>query len=156
MSGLGLFLPVLYYPETCVIKQDVLCTTISISPNLQENGHSSMYTWILSTGWWVNRAAINPDAVVVIGFLCTCLIGGFVYINRFVNTKYILYIPLLFVPFEFKFIFISMASLYHSCFFMRQSEVCKVHFETIISVGKASCSSSYPVFYVVCKPDILG
>ncbi|KAL5544239.1 hypothetical protein UlMin_008023 [Ulmus minor] len=48
----------------------------------EENGHSSMYTWILSTGWWQNRAPINPDAVVVVGFLCTCLIGGFIYINR--------------------------------------------------------------------------
>ena len=50
--------------------------------NVQENGHSTMYTWILSTGWWKNRAPINPDAVVVIGFLCTCLIGGFIFINR--------------------------------------------------------------------------
>ena len=81
---MGLFLPVLCY----VIKQDG-CTIISVSSNLQENGHSSMYTWILSTGWWENRAPINPDAVMVIGFLCTCLIGGFVYINRFVDTNYI-------------------------------------------------------------------
>lgn len=49
---------------------------------LQENGHSSMYTWILSTGWWKTRAPINPDAVVVVGLLCTCLLGGFIYINR--------------------------------------------------------------------------
>ncbi|GAV63012.1 hypothetical protein CFOL_v3_06534 [Cephalotus follicularis] len=48
----------------------------------EENGHSSMYTWILSTGWWSNRATVNPDAVVVVGFLCTFLIGGFIYINR--------------------------------------------------------------------------
>jgi len=41
-----------------------------------------MYTWILSTGWWQGRAPVNPDAVVVIGFLCVCLIGGFFYINR--------------------------------------------------------------------------
>ena len=41
-----------------------------------------MYTWILSTGWWENRAPVNPDAVVVVGFLCTFLIGGFIYINR--------------------------------------------------------------------------
>ncbi|XP_024028685.1 uncharacterized protein LOC21385704 isoform X2 [Morus notabilis] len=47
-----------------------------------ENGHSSMYTWILSTGWWKTRAPINPDAVVVVGLLCTCLLGGFIYINR--------------------------------------------------------------------------
>lgn len=50
---------------------------------LQENGHSTMYTWILSTGWWEGRAPINLDAVVVVGLLCTCLVGGFVYINRF-------------------------------------------------------------------------
>ncbi|GER56863.1 ethylene induced calmodulin binding protein [Striga asiatica] len=29
-----------------------------------ENGHSSMYTWILSTGWWKTRAPIDPDAVL--------------------------------------------------------------------------------------------
>jgi hypothetical protein len=50
--------------------------------NVQENGHSSVYTWILSTGWWKNRAPVNPDAVFVVGFLCTCLIGGFIYLNR--------------------------------------------------------------------------
>uniref|UniRef100_A0A7N0V1F1 Uncharacterized protein n=1 Tax=Kalanchoe fedtschenkoi TaxID=63787 RepID=A0A7N0V1F1_KALFE len=48
----------------------------------EENGHSTMYTWILSTGWWEGRAPVNPDAVFVIGFLCSCLIGGFIYINR--------------------------------------------------------------------------
>ncbi|KAK3142357.1 hypothetical protein QOZ80_4BG0345490 [Eleusine coracana subsp. coracana] len=48
----------------------------------EENGHSTMYTWILSTGWWKGRAPINPDAVVVVGLLCICLMGGFVYINR--------------------------------------------------------------------------
>ncbi|XP_043704479.1 uncharacterized protein LOC122654453 isoform X2 [Telopea speciosissima] len=48
----------------------------------EENGHSSMYSWILSTGWWKSRAPVNPDAVVVVGFLCSCLIGGFIYINR--------------------------------------------------------------------------
>lgn len=48
----------------------------------EENGHSTMYTWILSTGWWKGRAPVNPDAVVVIGFLCTCLIIGFIRINR--------------------------------------------------------------------------
>nr|XP_043617714.1 uncharacterized protein LOC122589485 [Erigeron canadensis] len=48
----------------------------------EENGHSTMYTWILSTGWWEGRAPVNPDAVVVIGLLCTCLIIGFIRINR--------------------------------------------------------------------------
>ncbi|XP_074316284.1 uncharacterized protein LOC141652639 [Silene latifolia] len=48
----------------------------------EENGHSSTYIWILSTGWWINRAPINPDAVVVVGLLCTCLIIAFIYINR--------------------------------------------------------------------------
>ncbi|EYU42549.1 hypothetical protein ABFS82_09G024200 [Erythranthe guttata] len=48
----------------------------------EENGHSTMYTWILSTGWWKTRAPINPDAVVVIGLLCSTLIGGFIYIYR--------------------------------------------------------------------------
>ncbi|XP_050221993.1 uncharacterized protein LOC126672106 isoform X2 [Mercurialis annua] len=47
-----------------------------------ENGHSSVYTWILSTGWWKNRAPVNPDAVIVVGILCKLLIGGFIYINR--------------------------------------------------------------------------
>lgn len=53
----------------------------------EENGHSSMYTWILSTGWWKNRAPVNPDAVVVVGFLCASLIGGFIYINRLKPSK---------------------------------------------------------------------
>ena len=35
-----------------------------------------MYTWILCTGWWKGRAPINPDAVVIVGLLCTCLMGG--------------------------------------------------------------------------------
>ncbi|XP_047327213.1 uncharacterized protein LOC124930886 [Impatiens glandulifera] len=48
----------------------------------EENGHSTMYTWILSTGWWNGTAQINPDAVMVVGLLCTCLICGFIYINR--------------------------------------------------------------------------
>ncbi|CAI9753924.1 unnamed protein product [Fraxinus pennsylvanica] len=48
----------------------------------EENGHSSMYMWILSTGWWKSRAPINPDAVLVISLLCTTLIGGFIYINK--------------------------------------------------------------------------
>ncbi|KAF0890458.1 hypothetical protein E2562_002828 [Oryza meyeriana var. granulata] len=30
----------------------------------EENGHSTMYTWILSTGWWKGRAPINLDAVM--------------------------------------------------------------------------------------------
>ncbi|CAN1270133.1 hypothetical protein LINPERPRIM_LOCUS13811 [Linum perenne] len=53
----------------------------------EENGHSTMYTWILSTGWWEDRARINPDAVLVTGSLCTCLMIGFVYINRLKSTK---------------------------------------------------------------------
>ncbi|XP_058195319.1 uncharacterized protein LOC131311767 isoform X1 [Rhododendron vialii] len=53
----------------------------------EENGHSSMYTWILSTGWWESRAPVNPDAVIVIGFLCTSLICGFIYINRVKSLK---------------------------------------------------------------------
>ncbi|KAJ4850869.1 hypothetical protein Tsubulata_007107, partial [Turnera subulata] len=52
-----------------------------------ENGHSTTHTWILSTGWWKNRAPVNPDAVVVVGFLCTCFLGGFVYINRVSSVK---------------------------------------------------------------------
>ncbi|KAG0467601.1 hypothetical protein HPP92_018575 [Vanilla planifolia] len=48
----------------------------------EENGHSSMYMWILSTGWWESRAPINPDSVLIIGFLCSFLLGGFIYINR--------------------------------------------------------------------------
>ncbi|XAR72640.1 hypothetical protein NMG60_11019353 [Bertholletia excelsa] len=53
----------------------------------EENGHSSMYTWILSTGWWEGRAPVNPDAVIVVGFLCTFLICGFIYINRVKSSK---------------------------------------------------------------------
>ncbi|XP_027167204.1 uncharacterized protein LOC113767341 [Coffea eugenioides] len=53
----------------------------------EENGQSKMYTWILSTGWWKGRAPITPDAVVVISFLCICLIGGFIYINRVKSSR---------------------------------------------------------------------
>lgn len=48
----------------------------------EENGHSSMYTWILSTGWWEGRAPLNPEAVLIVGVLCSSLLGGFIYINR--------------------------------------------------------------------------
>lgn len=48
----------------------------------EENGKSSTYTWILSTGWWTSRAPINPDAVIVVSLLCTALIVGFIYIHR--------------------------------------------------------------------------
>ncbi|XP_076912253.1 uncharacterized protein LOC143570503 [Bidens hawaiensis] len=48
----------------------------------EENGHSTVYTWILGTGWWKGHAPVNPDAVVVVGFLCGCLIIGFIRINR--------------------------------------------------------------------------
>lgn len=48
----------------------------------QENGHSSMYSWILSTGWWKNRAPNNPEAVFVVGLLYSLLVGGFIYIYR--------------------------------------------------------------------------
>lgn len=53
----------------------------------EENGHSSMYLWVLSTGWWKGRAPVNPDSVFVVGILCTCLTGGFIYINRVKATK---------------------------------------------------------------------
>ncbi|XP_057547455.1 uncharacterized protein LOC130826004 [Amaranthus tricolor] len=48
----------------------------------EENGKSSTYTWILSTGWWDGRAPINPDAVLVVSLLCIALIIGFAYIHR--------------------------------------------------------------------------
>ncbi|KAK6924877.1 hypothetical protein RJ641_009203 [Dillenia turbinata] len=51
---------------------------------LRDGGHSTMYTWIISTGWWEGRAPVNPDGVFVVGFLCACLIGGFIYINSMV------------------------------------------------------------------------
>lgn len=48
----------------------------------EENGRTSMYSWILSTGWWRGRAPIYPDAVLVIGVLCTSLLACFIHINR--------------------------------------------------------------------------
>lgn len=51
-----------------------------------------MYTWILSTGWWNGRAPINPDGVFVVGLLCACLIGGFIYIHRLRKMQSISYI----------------------------------------------------------------
>ncbi|XP_034673880.1 uncharacterized protein LOC117905088 isoform X3 [Vitis riparia] len=73
---LGLPLSFLYSWLSRVLLQRGFLDSVS-----GENGHSSMYTWILSTGWWKNRAPVNPDAVVVVGFLCASLIGGFIYIN---------------------------------------------------------------------------
>lgn len=98
--SLCLWVPYLYL----IFK--IICTwrwwTKTCYQNAQENGHSSMYTWILSTGWWRNQAPVNPDAVVVVGFLCTCLIGGFIYINR-----YFFILTLIFYLCRFAFNFIS-------------------------------------------------
>ncbi|XP_020587561.1 uncharacterized protein LOC110029556 isoform X3 [Phalaenopsis equestris] len=74
---LGFPLSFFYAWLSRVLLQKGLIDTIS-----GENGHSSMYTWILSTGWWEGRAPINPNSVLIIGFLCSCLIFGFIYINR--------------------------------------------------------------------------
>ncbi|KAL9264651.1 hypothetical protein AKJ16_DCAP06362 [Drosera capensis] len=52
-----------------------------------ENGQTPTYTWVLSTGWWTDQAPINPDAVIVVGLLCGCLIFGFIYINRVKSSK---------------------------------------------------------------------
>lgn len=41
----------------------------------------------MSTGWWKGRAPVNTDSVVVVGSLCTCLFGGFIYINRVKQSK---------------------------------------------------------------------
>ncbi|OMO59807.1 hypothetical protein COLO4_34057 [Corchorus olitorius] len=41
----------------------------------------------LKDGVAEGRAPVNPDAVIVVGLLCTCLIGGFIYINRARLTK---------------------------------------------------------------------
>ncbi|CAN6448660.1 unnamed protein product [Victoria cruziana] len=47
----------------------------------EENGRSPTYLWILSTGWWQERAPNNPDAVMVVGILTASLLIGFVHIN---------------------------------------------------------------------------
>ncbi|KAF9671552.1 hypothetical protein SADUNF_Sadunf12G0059400 [Salix dunnii] len=61
---LGLPLCVLYSWVSKILLQRKLLDSVS-----GENGQSSVYTWILSTGWWKNRAPVNPDAVFVVGFL---------------------------------------------------------------------------------------
>ncbi|XP_057852432.2 uncharacterized protein LOC131062727 isoform X2 [Cryptomeria japonica] len=53
-----------------------------LSASSGENGHSRTFTWIISTGWWEGRAPVNNEAVIVVGFLCICLLLGFTYINR--------------------------------------------------------------------------
>jgi len=53
-----------------------------------------MYSWILSTGWWNCQAPINVDAVFVIGLLCTSLLGGFIYINRWCSRRFKLYMQI--------------------------------------------------------------
>ncbi|ESW27401.1 hypothetical protein PHAVU_003G198900 [Phaseolus vulgaris] len=75
----------------------------------EENGKTTTYTWILSTGWWQSRAPVNPDAVVVVGFLCACLIGGFFYINRASSSNSIKK-----KSYQSMLLMISIASLY--CF----------------------------------------
>ncbi|XP_020081981.1 uncharacterized protein LOC109705633 isoform X2 [Ananas comosus] len=88
----------LYYPLLLGLPLSLLYSSLSLrllrsgllhSPS-GENGHSSTYTWVLSTGWWKGPAPINPDAVVVVGLLCTFLIGGFIYINRVKHEKSII------------------------------------------------------------------
>ncbi|MED6106020.1 hypothetical protein PIB30_000806 [Stylosanthes scabra] len=48
----------------------------------EENGKTTTYTWILSTGWWESRAPNYPDAVIAVSILCSSLIAGFLYLNR--------------------------------------------------------------------------
>lgn len=106
-----------------------------------------MYTWILSTGWWKTRAPVNPDACFVVGFLCICLIGGFIYINRY------LYIspPLLTNCARGSDLTSSAANIYVS-----QSEVLKAAQKKGKSVCETSHSNCESVFPMVCEPDIFG
>lgn len=53
----------------------------------EENGQSSMYKWILSTGWWETQAPVTLHAVIVTSFLCIVLIVGFTYIHRTKSSK---------------------------------------------------------------------
>ncbi|KAL3512899.1 hypothetical protein ACH5RR_025616 [Cinchona calisaya] len=48
----------------------------------EENGQSSMYNMILRLGWSKSWTPINLESLIVSSFLCCCLLGGFVYINR--------------------------------------------------------------------------
>ncbi|GAU19657.1 hypothetical protein TSUD_185730 [Trifolium subterraneum] len=71
------------YPKMDVREGEAVAPCLNMRLNgLKENGKTTMYTWILSTGWWQSRAPVNPDAVVVVIILCACLIGGFFYLNR--------------------------------------------------------------------------
>lgn len=57
----------------------------------EENGETTTYKWILSTGWWEEGGAPNkPEAVIVVGILCGWLIFGFIYINRVMRDKSII------------------------------------------------------------------
>ncbi|KVI06346.1 hypothetical protein Ccrd_015305 [Cynara cardunculus var. scolymus] len=92
VSGVSL-LGLRFFAVALTVKQCFLLITAGslshffLDHLFEENGHSTMYTWILSTGWWKGRAPVNPDAVAVIGLLCTCLIVGFIRINRIKPVK---------------------------------------------------------------------
>lgn len=106
-----------------------------------------MYTWILSTGWWKTRAPVNPDACFVVGFLCICLIGGFIYINRY------LYIssPLLT---NYGHGSDSTSSAANIC--VLQSEVLETAQKKSKPVHETSHSNCESVFLMVCEPDLFG
>lgn len=118
--------------------------------NVQENGHSTMYSWVLSTGWWESRAPINSDAVVIVGFLCTCLIGGFFHINR--------YFPWFHPKLCLNFTRHSYSSWYNHITdsFGVKSEALEVQKKTIISINDTYTDHSKPILLMVCKPNILG
>ncbi|KOM32825.1 hypothetical protein LR48_Vigan01g238100 [Vigna angularis] len=61
---LGLPLSFLYSRISTYLLRTHLLDSVS-----RENGKTTTYTWILSTGWWQSRAPVTPDAVLVVGFL---------------------------------------------------------------------------------------
>ncbi|XP_024539039.1 uncharacterized protein LOC9653117 isoform X2 [Selaginella moellendorffii] len=54
----------------------------------EENGHTKMLVWILSTGWWQGAAPLDFMSVLIVGLLCSVLLASFIYINRSIKTNH--------------------------------------------------------------------
>lgn len=106
-----------------------------------------MYMWILSTGWWKSRAPINPDAVFIISILCTTLIGGFIYINKFVSAK--------FHPVKHKGLPSFRLLIYSTfCLIFSQSKAPEVIEKTVSAILDTAPDSRKLVLPLVREPDL--
>lgn len=54
----------------------------------EENGLTRQQSWILSTGWWDEKPAMDIETVAVVGVLSVSMIVGFYHISRIAKDKY--------------------------------------------------------------------